>query len=267
MKIISEDELKLIQLDILKYVHAFCEKHEIKYIIAYGTLLGAVRHQGFIPWDNDIDIAMLRDDYERFISEYTNERYLLYELRTDSECEIPYAKVYDSHTMLKEHSNSKSIGVNIDIFPIDNLYNDFEKSKREFESFRKLKIQRMLISRKPSQSTAWWKTAIYKIGKIMLAGISNRSISEKLSIKANKKREKNSEFVSFLTGSSLDYKTSIMQRRVFADLRLMLFEGCEFWAPKRYDEYLKISYGNYMKLPPESERKVPHLLDEVYWLD
>ena len=77
MKEIKNDELRTIQLDILQNVHDFCMKHDIKYTLAYGTLLGAVRHGGYIPWDDDIDIAMLRPDYERFMQEYKNDIYNL----------------------------------------------------------------------------------------------------------------------------------------------------------------------------------------------
>lgn len=266
MKKITNSELKQIQLEILKNVHSFCTKHNIRYTIAYGTLLGAVRHQGFIPWDNDIDIAMLRKDYERFVAEYKDDIYVLYELRTDPECEIPYAKVYDSRTMLIEHSNSKCIGVNIDIFPIDDLYDDYMRSVKEFNSFRCYKIQRMLIGREPSSSTTWWKSVAYRVGKYLLIGKTLRSVGVKISTLAKRQRTDNSEYLSLLTGNSLNYRNNIMHRRVFNSFHLMKFENHLFYGLNNYNEYLTICYGDdYMQLPPEEQRITPHLFDNVYW--
>lgn len=263
---ISNNELKLIQLDILKHVHSFCVDNNIRYTMAYGTLLGAVRHKGYIPWDNDIDIAMLRKDFERFIAEYKDETFVLYELRTDSDCDISYAKVYDNRTMLVEHLDSKNIGVNIDVFPIDDLYDDYNKSIKEFNSFRWYKIQKMIKGRKPSHLTTWWKRMIYWIGKKVMVGISLRGVCEIISQKAMKKRDEDSEYVSLLTGISLDYKSNIMHRNVYDSIELMKFEDTYFYGLKHFDEYLTICYGcDYMQLPPEEKRLEPHLLDDVYW--
>lgn len=117
MKEIDVDELKHIQLDMLKDVHAFCVNNNIKYSLAYGTLLGAVRHRGYIPWDDDIDIMMLREDYNRFVHSYDNDIYRIEDLSTDPDYELPYAKVEDVRTVMKEFVNgSSSSGVYIDIF-------------------------------------------------------------------------------------------------------------------------------------------------------
>ena len=122
MKEIKNDELRTIQLDILQNVHDFCMKHDIKYTLAYGTLLGAVRHGGYIPWDDDIDIAMLRPDYERFMQEYKNDIYKFTECRLDKDVHIGFGKVEDTRTIVIEGGNTKNLGVSIDVFPIDIKY-------------------------------------------------------------------------------------------------------------------------------------------------
>ncbi len=103
MKELLSDELKRIQLDILRNVHKFCLEHNINYSLAYGTLLGAVRHKGFIPWDDDIDIMMLRNDYDRFIKEYPeSDEYGLCCFEKDTNYPYSFAKVQDKKTSLIE---------------------------------------------------------------------------------------------------------------------------------------------------------------------
>lgn len=264
MKKISSNELKQIQLSILKNVHLFCEKNNIKYTLAYGTLLGAVRHKGFIPWDNDIDIAMLRCDYDRFIKTYRDENYKLYALSSDSECDIPYAKVYDPRTVLGEHSALKTIGINIDIFPIDNLYDSYNLSIKKYKEFNFLKIKKMFKGRLPAPTTAWWKIIILYIGKIFLAGVKVRNISERISRKAQINKNNNSKYVGLLVGNSVSLN-NVMERKIYNDRILIKFEDSMFWGLRKYDEYLTITYGDYMKLPPKKQRIAPHFSEEVYW--
>lgn len=105
MKHIDIDELKQIQFDILVAVHDFCVEHDLKYTLAFGTLLGAVRHKGYIPWDDDIDIAMCRKDYDFFVSHFngTSDFYKVYDIRTDEDYVYGFAKVADTRTVLVEN--------------------------------------------------------------------------------------------------------------------------------------------------------------------
>ena len=265
MKKISDYELKQIQLNILKHVHTFCEEHGIRYTLAYGTLLGAVRHQGFIPWDNDIDIAMLRKDYEKFVTVYKNNWYNLYELRVDSECDIPYAKVYYNQTILFERSHLKDVGVNIDIFPIDNMYDNYKRSCSFYKSFNVLKICRILKGRKATPTTKLSKKAILWLGKAILIGISSRRLSLMVSKKAQRIQSVNSKYVAMLTGQSVRLN-QIWHRTCFESLKLMRFENEYFWGIEKYDEYLSMCYGcDYMQLPPLEKRIVPHIIENAYW--
>ena len=100
MKEIKKDELRTIQLDILQKVHNFCISHNIRYSLAFGTLLGAVRHGGYIPWDDDIDIAMLRHDYERFRIEFKDSVCQFCDCRTDKDIQIGFGKVVDTRTLV-----------------------------------------------------------------------------------------------------------------------------------------------------------------------
>ena len=130
MRDITElEELHQIELDMLKEIDRICRRENIQYYLAGGTLLGAVRHKGFIPWDDDIDIAMARDEYERFLKVMKKERhpYLkIFAMEFDKEYQYTFAKVVDTRTRLIEEigKDLPDMGVFIDIFPIDGLGND-----------------------------------------------------------------------------------------------------------------------------------------------
>ena len=120
MKAITDiKELRGIQLDLLEEIHRFCQEHHIVYYLSSGTLLGAVRHGGYIPWDDDIDLYMPRESYERFVKEYTDTegRFTLMEPRRSKHYFYTFAKLTDSRTMMVEDSyTSYPIGVYVDIF-------------------------------------------------------------------------------------------------------------------------------------------------------
>ena len=123
MREIGFSEIKRVALDILKDVAHFCDTHDIRYVLAYGTMLGAVRHKGFIPWDDDIDIMMPRDDYNRFIKLYNdhNPRYQVYSIENDDSYTYTMAKVFDQETVMIDNTlwrNFDKAGVFIDIFPL-----------------------------------------------------------------------------------------------------------------------------------------------------
>ena len=122
-KELSLEEKKKILVSILSEVHNFCDENNLKYFLPGGTLIGAVRHKGFIPWDDDIDIYMPRNDYEKFLCEFNkeSERYQVISLKTDGYY-LPFGKVIDTKTVLIENVDSDyKMGIYLDIFPLDNL--------------------------------------------------------------------------------------------------------------------------------------------------
>lgn len=265
MKPISSEELKQIQLQILKNVHEFCEKQDIKYTLAYGTLLGSIRHKGFIPWDNDIDIAMLREDYERFIVQYSDVIYKVYELRTDNKCDIPYAKVYDTRTIHKEHASLNTIGVNIDIFPMDNLYDDYNYSIKKYKKFNLLKYIRLFKGRRSAPTTRLLKKILLYMGKLIFLGIDSRKICKINSYKAQFNSNNNTKYVGLLVGNSTSLN-NVMERDIYRDRILVKFEDSKFWAINKYHEYLTKTYGDYMTPPPIEDRSFIHYSENIYWI-
>jgi len=134
MKELTLQELKDIEFDILKMFDAFCKENNIRYFFAYGTLLGAIRYKGFIPWDDDVDVLVPREDYDRLLKLFTDsEQYRLYAYEREPKYRYPFAKLCDMTTRKDEggYENGVELGVDIDIFPLDAWDNDLEKAKKE----------------------------------------------------------------------------------------------------------------------------------------
>ena len=188
MKYIQLEELKSIQMDVLNTIHMFCENKNITYSLGCGTMLGAIRHKGYIPWDDDIDIFMFRNDYDRFISEYPYiiNNVKVVSLERDSTWPRAYAQAYNDRTILKDGPSKYHVGVGIDIFPIDYvpendikwiLFNNIRKLLQclydmKYIEFRK---ERGLV-----------KNMLLAFSKAVLMPISLRKIAEVIDIHAKK---------------------------------------------------------------------------------
>lgn len=265
MKEIKIEELKRIQLDILVDIHDFCVKHDIKYSLAYGTLIGAVRHNGYIPWDDDIDIMMTRENYDKFISLFPNKyTYLdLFCPELDYRFYAPYANVVDNRTILIEDKGAHrgiQMGVKIDIFPFDatkeSVVFDFQRLFLHalWSSFR----TRNFDSRKTLNF-------IYRLKNRLIDSIADcigYENIQRLLIKFAKSHSMyDTGLVEGVAFSGLTYKTPIS---VFKEYRLMSFENYEFYIVSDYDTILSKIYGDYMKLPPE-EKRVSHHNFKAWW--
>lgn len=266
MKEITYSELREIQLDVLQHVHDFCISHGIKYSLAYGTLLGAVRHGGYIPWDDDIDIAMLREDYERFAREFNKEQgyYHFYDCRNDKDVHIAFGKVADTRTMIEEGANTKNLGVAIDVFPIDDLCDTYEDSRKYYHSFDLAKNLLILKCRKVSDVRSWWKKPVFAVVKLFSFWYPLHQISLKMTERLMKHQNHKSHYVGLVVDG---YENEIVERSVWSEFNNIVFENRSFMAVKNTDAYLRSEYGEYMQLPPEKERVPKHDFYKMYWLD
>lgn len=263
MKQLNPKEAKKIQLDILQSIHDCCMKNGIKYSICGGTLIGAIRHKGFIPWDDDIDIFLLREEYNKLIRTFKDEnnRYVLHCLENDPQYNYPYAKVEDSCTYLAEEVSACRIGANVDVFPVDNCFDNEEDSIAYIRGSNKIKTLykgKLIIPNK--RNTIITRFCIY-IVKFITCFHSLRDLAEKLSAYSMSGKNNSKYVATMVSGYGIK---ELQLRSNFSDFVTILFEDREFQAIKEYDSYLKKVYGDYMTLPPEDKRHSPHTIEGIY---
>ena len=261
-------DIQQVSLEILKDVHSFCIKNDIRYSLSYGTLLGAIRHKGFIPWDDDLDIMMPRPDYERFIQSYqsTNGYKILPEGKDSM---IAMARVYEDKKTrvlmpVSPWCKNKEVGVWIDIFPMDGAENDFNS----------------FISRLDKVYNLWRENISYRKSQIPFN--LSKGIIENIRLLKRKiiclRNNKNSEMIKLIKSveyGSTDYVTSLAVPEIkikehypisyFKNYVEVEFEDSRFLSILEYKKYLNYVYGNYMQLPPIENRKPTHSFNTYYW--
>ncbi len=261
---IDTKRLQKIEVEMLKEFISVSEKLKLKYYVLGGTLLGAVRHKGFIPWDDDIDVGMPREDYEVFIKkaqELLPENYFLQTFQTDSEWPANFAKIRNSNTTFIETSvkNRKiNHGVYIDIFPLD-WHEDNEFKLKIFNYKNKLYQASIAKSFYSEKSKHNWKGYIIKLLTIFTSSQKALKKREKL-LKSNKGRMKLANYCGAWG------EKEIVPYEWYGEGVDLQFEGVIVKAPNMYDKWLTQVYGDYMKLPP-IEKRVTHHFNEVIDLE
>ncbi|MCI7694411.1 MAG: LicD family protein [Veillonella caviae] len=281
MKELTAEELKQIQLNILKHVAEFCDVNGIKYFLCGGTLLGAIRHKGFIPWDDDIDIAMPRKDYVRFFELYdnTNGRYRADSLENNPDWHLSVGRVGDLNTVLYDHVLKEKYAnyhAFIDIFPVDGVPNNSVKHKIL------LYCQKLLSTLANASSFSYSASNHFSDSKEVNINLKNniRTCFKYILITlcfpfSTKKIQRLVNFIAQLTSISesnmvglttyvWNWKFEVLKKESIDKFVLVPFEDSEFYAPIGYDEYLSSTYGDYMTPPPKASQ-VSHHNFKVYW--
>ena len=250
--------LQKAELEILIEIVRVCEQLHIKYIIYYGTMLGAVRHHGFIPWDDDIDIAMPREDYEIFVKEaqyHMASKYMVQNYLTDPETNILWTKVRNKNTVFLEKNNMEfdiCHGIFVDIFPLDRCKKKIIHYK--LECFAKKKFN-MIACCYSSEFVASVRNPVKKIVMNIIRFTLCKKIKvcdmlEREDVRRKKVNEKGDDCypISGFTDKG------IMTYGELFETRKYLFEGVYLDGPAEYDKYLTKVYGDYMKLPDNAHR-------------
>lgn len=264
-------ELQLVELDMLKDFIKVCEILELKYFLAGGTLLGAIRHKGFIPWDDDIDVVMPREDYEIFLEkaqDLLDKEYFVQNYKTDPEFVLSFSKIRNSETtFIEKTSKNRNInhGVYIDIFPIDGfpkkkwqyLKNKVFNLMYTYQTDKYFYYEKKVSPNLKTRIIGWFSDLLYKNRTL-------REIQDKKEKIYTKYKYNNSEKVISYCG--IYGEKEIMPKEYFGEGENAIFEGIEVRVPQKYDLYLKQFYGNYMKLPPK-EQQVAHHYNEIIDLE
>ena len=243
-------------LEIMKQVHIICVDNDIKYTLIGGSLIGAIRHQGFIPWDDDMDIGMTWDNYVKFLQviKIYHHEWLEFDY---PDCREDYyqtfVKAYDSRTTFVEeqHSLKQARGIFIDIMPISNAGNTYCHACFQF------KCHKLLL--------AFYRRRGYDLGKNIIKETTFRFVGKLFNthfwnLLIRKQYDwlnrKYSIFVSDMDGNT----KGIVKAELFKKYKLVKFEGYDLMAISKFDEYLKHVFGDYMKLPPIEEQTPHHLV-------
>lgn len=267
MKEVSTKDVQNCLLEMLKWFHKFCVDHELKYYALGGTQLGAVRHKGFIPWDDDLDIGMPRKDYERLyelLIYSPGDRYILETPKSQAkEFTYCFSKLYDTHTTLVENLRYKiKRGLYIDIFPLDGMGNTYEESKKHFGKIdRKFKI---VLAH--TTGIRKGRSLIKNVSVIFARTLLTPFINDKKSIKRINEMCGSKDFdeYKYCANAFGAWRTKeIVPRKVFGEPTLYPFEDMEVYGVEFYDEYLTYIYGNWRELPPEEKRVSHHDFIEI----
>ena len=261
-------KVQLTQLEIAKEIKRVCEENDIRYFLTDGSFLGAVRHGGFIPWDDDMDMGMLRSDYEKFCRIAPSKlkpEYCLQTWYTDPNYGLPFGKVMKRNTVYLENKKSRRLqenGFYVDIFPFDYVPED--EMERDNLTRRLLSIYRMKLMKsgyKPwmeNDSIVWKKRLGYLYYQVKSFFVSQKELAKGYDALAVSLQD-SALLVEQYGGTAPVY----YDRETLENLADYEFEGVIFRGPADYHAYLSASYGDYMQLPPEDKRENRHQIVEL----
>lgn len=256
---LSQEEQKKICFEILVEFDKYCKANSLRYFISSGTLLGAVRHKGFIPWDDDIDVFMPRNDYEKLLGSFNehNPKYRIVSYTNTDWWFMPFAKIIDTTTKVEvKPYKYDDLGVFLDVFPLDFLSGKYEDIK---SAYLKIKKMREIICFKNIRFS-YFSNPLKKLYllcyKIIHCGYKNKGTNDAIVKICKQYYSDKPEYAAVLSVMYYGEK-EIMDAKIFESAVDLEFEGHLFPAPIGYKEFLSNMYGDYMKLPPV-EKRVGH---------
>lgn len=250
---ITLDERKIIQLEMLDEIDAFCRNHNIRYSLAFGTLIGAIRHKGYIPWDDDVDLIMPLPDMLKFKEIFESEKLAYADIDTIPNYEFHFSRIYYLPTYRKRGLLEKSYGVNIDLYPVVGMPDTEEEIQQFLKDIDPLYQKKLKLVTKryrwirylPFVFVPGYKSTIRKLRDIILFRYPYETAK------------------NYLHAGSMR-RVNILDFDVFDGLIDVEFEGHTFQSMARYHEYLTHCFGDYMQFPPEDQRH-PYHGGTYYW--
>lgn len=254
-KILTSSEMKSVLTEILITFDSYCQMHSLQYFMCGGTLLGAVRHKGFIPWDDDIDVLMPRPDYNRLQvlikDNPLKANYRLVSLDQNNS-PYPFSKIEDLNTELIDSGSDIHKHLWIDIFPLDGVSQEMFNNFEQFDKLQKHYSKMIEIS---SVSSPKGNIFVRTIKRLLIALVRVRGANYYGKKISDLSQQCKYDECKMAAGLTWGYgKRECMDKSVFFPLTKLLFEGHLFYAPNDYHAYLRNIYGDYMNLPPLEQR-------------
>lgn len=263
MEEISIEVIKERLLKVFKFTIKFLEDHNFHYVAGYGTVLGAVRHKGFIPWDDDIDIHLPRKEYDRLLTMGEEMQKQGYDIQSINQLGyyLPFAKIIDNNTTIWEEERYPYItGIYVDIFPLDSF--DISNAKlwrMQAKSMRLFRRYQIAIHPFTKKKLLYDFKHIHPIRvKIHLEKKLCKNVAEKYLNKFKRFQDKYSAYSGEKCVCVTSTKGLTFRREWFEDPVYLDFEDIKIKVPKDYKAYLTLLYGDYMQLPPEDKRRSEH---------
>lgn len=258
---LDESEIKAIELGVMDYIHNLCQKKNINYSLAYGTLLGAVRHKGFIPWDDDVDIALKREEYDKLYQAILQDDDAIYKVvsfENDARYPYPFYRVYDARTVYDNNyiENDIELGICVDVFPFD-YYKDVNTEMVKLDTYRRLSVYTLYgVHNKNAQLKNIIRYAMVLVFRLTRVKIWNKKMND-LAMQA-----KEGEYIDYLMENktrSTKFDKSLLDNVIDSS-----FEDRVYKIPESYAQILTAIYGDdFMEIPPV-EKQVQHDDFEAY---
>jgi lipopolysaccharide cholinephosphotransferase len=261
MRKLDITEVQALQLSLMKKLHAFMEEKNIKYYMIAGSALGAVRHKGFIPWDDDIDIGLFREDYEKFLNaaKEFDPRYEIINHRNAHNCDFCLTRIYIPNTKI-DNPVIANTGLDqrlyMDVFPLDNVPDSIDE-RIAFE--KRIKKRKSILEKTDVRN--YGNTGIVLFCKSVISFIlkPNRNIIISSTERLMKMYDSQKTEAVCSLCSQYSFKKQVMLKEIYGTPTMYAFEDTSFYGPEKIDAYLTTLYGaNYMQIPPISKRRKGH---------
>lgn len=265
LKQMTKDEIHDSIFDAFKELVRYCEENNLHYVMTFGTLLGAVRHKGFIPWDLDIDVSMPRPDYDYLIKNYpSNDNFAIFSPETHDNYFLPFAKLSNQKTIVDEHYKGykkNPYGVYVDIFPVEGIKEEDAAKivKKSIKLFSLVTLCRF----KPSLGFTFLENVGFVLGNIAVGWWPYKKIVKKANDLLHLTSYEEADKITLI--SSDDEEPLLFDKSFFEDSIECDFEDIKCKIPREYDLILTNHYGDYMTPPSEKEKRTIHDCNYYYW--